>query len=112
MANTYGISERDERRIWLRDKRCVYCSVKFKKFPGGDSATIEHFNNNGPFGKYYNTALCCRACNSSKGVKTLRTWLKSAYCQRNGISENTVANAVRDYLRRRKRRFATRTSGR
>jgi len=52
MANTYGISDHNERRIRTRDKRCVYCGVKFRRVPRGNSATIEHFNNNGPFDQY------------------------------------------------------------
>jgi hypothetical protein len=110
MANTYGISERDERRIRTRDKHCVYCRVKFRKLPPRKSATIEHFKNNGPFRTYYNIAICCCGCNSSKSRKNLRRWLASPYCKRKGISETTVAKPVRDYLRRPARRFATRTS--
>jgi hypothetical protein len=105
MANKFGISDLDERRIRARDKRCVYCHVKLKKSPSRhpDSATIEHFNNNGPFGKFYNIAMCCRACNSSKGTKKLLDWLDSPYCQKNGISQQTVARAAQEYLRTKTR---------
>ena len=99
MANSYGISEQDEQRIRARDKNCVYCGVKLKKSPWRDSATIEHFNNDGPFQEYFNIAMCCRACNSSKGVKNLLAWLDSPYCQKKGISQRTVAKVVREYLR-------------
>jgi hypothetical protein len=107
MANSYGIADRDERRIRARDKRCVYCGVKLKKSPWCDSATIEHFNNDGPFTKYYNIAVCCRACNSSKGVKKLLAWLDSAYCQKKGITKHTVANVVREYLRKKRNGYET-----
>jgi hypothetical protein len=99
MANTYRISEQDERRIRARDKNCVYCGVELKKSPWRDSATIEHFNNDGPFQEYFNIAMCCRACNSSKGVKNLLKWLDSPYCRRKAISQRTVAEVVREYLR-------------
>jgi hypothetical protein len=99
MANTYGISDGDEQRIRARDKRCVYCGVTLKKSPWCDSATIEHFNNNGPFTKYSNIAMCCRACNSSKGVKKLLALLSSPYCEHKRITKDTVALVVRRYLR-------------
>jgi len=98
MANPYGISDRDERRIRARDKRCVYCGVTLRKSSWGDYPTIEHFNNDGPFDHYGNIAMCCRACNGSKGVTTLLVWLDSPYCQRKGISRARVAAVVRRYL--------------
>jgi hypothetical protein len=52
MANRYGISKQDEQEIRARDKRCVYCRVLMKQHPHAlcaSGATIEHFNNNGPF---------------------------------------------------------------
>src|ERR1700733_14357132 len=72
MSNPYGISEKDEPQIRARDKICVYCRILMKHYPhamGALGATIEHFNNNGPFEKKYNVAICCRRCNSSKGTK-------------------------------------------
>ena len=109
MANTYGISHRDEQRIRARDKRCVYCGVRLKKSPPRQSATIEHFNNDGPFSRYYNIAICCRACNSSKGEKKLLKWLASPYCQRKGITQQTVAKVVREYLRMKANSYAAQT---
>jgi hypothetical protein len=99
MANTYGISERDEQRIRIRDKHCVYCGVRLKNSPWCDRPTIEHFNNDGPFDSYANIAMCCRGCNSSKGVKPLLAWLASSYCQEKSITLKTVAPIVRRYLR-------------
>src|SRR5215467_1597549 len=100
MSNRYGISDQDERRIRARDTRCVYCGVIFKNSPRRDSATIEHFNNDEWLAEYFNVAMCCRACNSSKGVKSLLTWLDSPCCQTNGINQHSVADVVREYLRR------------
>ena len=102
MTNSYGISDRDEQKIRARDKRCVYCDVKFKKTLWRDSATIEHFNNDGPFAIYSNIAMCCRACNSSKGVKKLLTWLDSPYCQKKNIRQK-MAKVVRQHLRTKAR---------
>ena len=47
-----------------------------------------------------NIARCCISCNVSKGVKDPRAWLLSPYCQRKGITEQTVAETVREYLAR------------
>jgi hypothetical protein len=33
MANTYGISKKDEQEIRARDKTCVYCGVLMKQSP-------------------------------------------------------------------------------
>jgi hypothetical protein len=111
MANTYGISDRDEGRIRARDMCCVYCGVRLRKSSWEDYPTIEHFNNDGPYDRYFNIAMCCRACNRSKGMKTLLEWLKSSYCERKGISEATVARVVRRYLRSLQCRTRTLASG-
>jgi len=99
MANSYGISDRDERTIRARDKCCVYCGVRLKRRPWRHSATIEHFNNNGPFTRLWNIAMCCRGCNSSKGTHKLSIWLASVYCRKKKIGYDSVADVVRKYLR-------------
>ena len=102
MSNLYGISDKVEMRIRARDKTCVYCDASMKRWPckgRASEATLEHFNNRGPFSKKYNLAICCRGCNSSKGTKTLLAWFKSAYCEKKNICEATVALAVKRYLR-------------
>ena len=107
MSNTYGISEEDERAIRARDKTCVYCRVLMKQSPnamGPSGATIEHFNNDGPFHKKFNVAICCRRCNSSKGTKSLSAWFKTAYCCENKINPGTVAKPVRRFMRLKKGR--------
>jgi 5-methylcytosine-specific restriction endonuclease McrA len=101
MSNTYGISEQDEREIRARDKTCVYCGILMKQHPhamAAYGATIEHFNNDGPFKKKYNVAICCRRCNSSKGTMSLSAWFKTAYCREKKINEETVAKPVKEYL--------------
>ena len=62
-------------------------------------ATIEHFNNNGPFKKKYNLAICCRGCNSSKGTKSLSAWFKTLYCREKKITEKTVSKPVKEFMR-------------
>lgn len=66
-------------------KLCVYYRAKMKAYPHTkgtpkDEATFEHIDNNdGPTKD--NIALCCAACNSSKGTKKLLDWLDSPYCK-------------------------------
>lgn len=38
------------------------------------------------------------SCNASKGAKLLKDWLKSDYCKRKNINENTVAEVVKNAL--------------
>jgi hypothetical protein len=105
MANTYGISKKDEQEIRARDKTCVYCGVLMKQSPNAmcsSGATLEHFNNEGPLSKRYNVAICCRSCNSSKGTMRLPVWFEKSYCRKNKINEETVARAVKEYMRLKK----------
>ena len=70
---------------------------------GPSEATIEHFNNDGPFDKKYSLAICCRRCNSSRRDKSLSDWFKREYCLKNKINEKTVAKPVKEFLRLKKR---------
>ena len=73
-----------------------------KQYPhamAASGATIEHFNNDGPFQKKYNVAICCRRCNSSKGTKRLSVWFKTPYCREKKINEDTVSKPVKEYMR-------------
>jgi 5-methylcytosine-specific restriction endonuclease McrA len=102
MSNTYGISEQVEQEIRARDKSCVYCGIVMKQYPhsmAASGATIEHFNNDGPFEEKSNAAICCRSCNSSKGAMKLSAWFKTAYCQEKKINEETVSKPVKAYIR-------------
>jgi hypothetical protein len=102
MANTYGISKQDEQEIRARDKTCVYCGILMKRSVRSFGATIEHFDNDGPFAKKYNVAICCRGCNSSKGTKKLSVWFETRYCRENKISGKAVSKPVKDYMRLKK----------
>src|ERR1700737_2685644 len=104
MANHFGIPRDVENRIRARDQRCVYCRKVMKAYPHthgtpADKATIEHLDHRPPF--YWGDgiersgvngiALCCGACNSSRGKKTLAVWFRSPYCAEHDINARTVA---------------------
>ncbi len=111
MANRFGIPIDIENEIRERDTDCVYCRRQMKSYhqvkgTRGDQATIEHFNLDGPF--YWShglekedLAICCRGCNSSRGMKKLLEWFETPYCVERNINENTVANPVKKYIRRK-----------
>jgi 5-methylcytosine-specific restriction endonuclease McrA len=82
--NRWGIPKWLEEEVNKRDKACVYCGVKFlKTIPRNGSrkfkATWEHIINNANIKTRENIALCCGACNSSKGTKKLSDWINSDY---------------------------------
>lgn len=102
MANRWGIPSEVEEFVRQRDFSCVYCRITFigtvpthKTRP-----TWEHIVNdiriNGPD----NIALCCGSCNASKGSKLLIDWLNSNYCLTKGITKDSVAMVVKNYLNR------------
>jgi len=97
-------------RVRQRDQLCVYCHKKmiwpFDTSNREDSATLEHLDEVGP-GLWKEglredgLAFCCGACNSSRGPKSHLDWFKTSYCRDRGITAETLAEPVRDYLRRR-----------
>jgi len=111
MPNRFGIPDDLLQITRKRDDRCVYCQkemvVPSINNPRNDWATIEHLNRFGPF--YWKERLemadiviCCFSCNSSRGVKKLVDWFQSAYCVRQNINEQTVAEPVKKYLATRR----------
>lgn len=107
MANNFGIPTEEMRRIVTRDKKCAYCSkvliYPYDSMNRRDSATIEHLDFDGPF--YWrdgleakNIVMACGSCNSSRGQKTLRSWLESEYCAKRSITIDTVSPAVAVYI--------------
>lgn len=101
MTNRWNIPPDLEAEVRARDLRCVYCGVMFA-FPSrsrGTTASWEHIINDESIITRENIALSCCACNASKGQKTLHAWMGSPYCQRLGITWETVASVVRDALR-------------
>ena len=102
-SNVYGIHEDELKKLWLRDKKCVYCCVKLKRYTHGkgnvgDKATIEHIDNIVRH-KGSNLCLCCNACNASKGLKRLASWFKSQYCKDKKIGPKTIAPVVRKWIK-------------
>lgn len=109
MSNKFQIPDDEIAKIRERDAVCVYCG-KIMAFPFDrtryfDSATIEHLNPDPPY--YWthgmtadNIAICCGACNSSRGAKQLSDWFKTKYCIERGICADSVAGPVKQYLLR------------
>jgi hypothetical protein len=98
--NRWNIPDWLEKEVMERDKSCIYCGVVFgfadARF--GSRPSWEHILNDAGIITRENIALCCRSCNSSKGVKVLSVWLDSPYCKKRGISRDNVAAIVRNAL--------------
>jgi hypothetical protein len=110
MSNKFGIPNSELIKILARDKKCAYCHKSliypYVRTNHQDCATIEHLNFDGPF--YWKKGLqiediviCCGKCNSSRGIKKLQDWFKTKYCIDKNINENSVADPVKDYLKRK-----------
>src|SRR5208283_3749610 len=68
--NRWNIPTSLEQEVIERDKSCVYCGVAF----GAENRpSWEHIVNDARIITRENITLCCRACNSSKGVKPLES---------------------------------------
>ncbi|RLQ20165.1 HNH endonuclease [Seongchinamella sediminis] len=100
MANSWNIPDWLEREVIERDQDCVYCHVDFsiehttrKTIP-----TWEHIVNDARIVTRENIARCCSSCNASKGARDLADWLESSYCERNGITRDSVADVVKRAL--------------
>jgi hypothetical protein len=103
--NRWDIPAWLEDEVRARDKICVHCGVEMidRMPPGGSRrnvATWEHIINDASIVTRKNIALCCAACNSSKGTKDLSDWINSPYCQRHGITGDSVADIIKEALRR------------
>jgi len=93
--NNLNIPESLENEIRDRDKKCVYCSRIFNDI---EKPNWEHSINDETIISNKNIALYCRACNSSKGDKSLQNWLNTKYCLKNNINKYTVAEVVKDAI--------------
>jgi len=101
--NAWNIPDSLEKEVRDRDKKCVYCGVEMlqkvtRGSERGTVATWEHIINDARIITRENIALCCCACNASKGQKRLVDWLRSSYCAKHGIREDTVAQIVKKAL--------------
>ncbi len=104
MKNKYGLPENELNKIRQRDKECVYCHKKLvtpsPNKPYKDWATIEHLNHLPPWNNINTVAICCGGCNSSRGKRKITEWFKSKYCIERNINYETVANSVKEYIRK------------
>jgi 5-methylcytosine-specific restriction endonuclease McrA len=100
MANRWGIPREVENIVRQRDLACVYCGVDFTEDMRSRKTkpSWEHIVNDIRVNGIDNIALCCMSCNASKGAKFLEDWLKSDYCNAKGITENTVAQVVKNVI--------------
>ncbi|MFA5893983.1 MAG: HNH endonuclease [Candidatus Margulisiibacteriota bacterium] len=105
----WGLGEL-RKKIEKRDKLCAFCRVKMRKWhskgPRGKAPTIEHLDNDENNKDESNIVMCCTSCNSSKGEKELRDWLKSDYCKckEKNITEKTIKNViVKKFLKEHKK---------
>lgn len=97
--NRWNIPPWLEAEVMERDKACIYCGVLYSSAERfGARPSWEHIVNNAKIITRENIALCCRSCNSSKGAKLLEVWLESPYCQKRGITRDSVAAIVRSAL--------------
>ncbi len=103
--NNWGIPKEIEENVKIRDRFCVYCHAEFQSHSNADrkfKATWEHIDNDRWDDQTImciNIALCCASCNASKGQKPIRKWFSSEYCKKKGITENTVAEPIKKFLR-------------
>ncbi|MCU0394070.1 MAG: HNH endonuclease [Thermoflexibacter sp.] len=102
MANRWGIPKEVEELVKQRDLSCVYCGISFTNtiLNSKTRPTWEHIINDIRINGTDNIALCCGSCNASKGRKVLNEWLNSQYCLTKGITKDSVAPIVREYLGR------------
>ena len=98
--NRWNIPEWLENEIRERDKQCVYCGTMFDSNSESRKSkpTWEHIVNYAKIINRDNIALCCFSCNASKGTKELSHWLKSTYCLKRNITNETVADVVKRAL--------------
>jgi len=110
---SYGITREEYEFIRKRDKYCVYCHKQFdlahSQKRRNDWDTVEHLNHRqdwdsvGSFHKENKPVpeiitICCLACNSSRGAKSLKTWFQSEYCIQKKIDYETVDEVVKKYI--------------
>ncbi len=97
--NNWNIPKLMEDAILERDQACVYCGILFRAAASKkEMPSWEHIINDARIVTLENIARCCIGCNASKGAKDLKVWLGSPYCERKGITSETVAPVVKKAL--------------
>ena len=114
MITKFGILQQQLDAIVERDKDCVYCHKimisPYNTTKRADSVTIEHLNHRADWNSvqdfnsrnlpvYPIIALCCGACNSSRGSKPLLTWFQTSYCKNRNINPDSVSEVVKEYIK-------------
>src|SRR5262245_17248214 len=102
--NRWSIPAWLEKEVRERDKACVYCGIDMLETPPLQGprkavATWEHIINDARLICRENIARCCAACNSSKGSRVLSVWIESEYCQKHGITNDSVSEVVKAALK-------------
>ncbi len=102
MANRWGIPKDVEEFVKERDTQCVYCGILFtySVLSYKTRPTWEHIITDIRINGTDNIALCCGSCNASKGMKILEVWLTGKYCSTKGITKDSVADVIKEYLSR------------
>ncbi len=113
MKAKYGIPQEDLNLCVERDKACVYCRKDmvnpWSSNNKSDSVTIEHLNHRQDWDSVASyiaegkpipeiIAICCGACNSSRGSLSLLRWFETSYCMERSINYRTVSGVVRNYI--------------
>jgi hypothetical protein len=95
--NNWNIPDWLEKEVRGRDRNCVYCRIEFgsSKETRKSLATWEHIVNDAKIINRENIVRCCLSCNASKGTKKLSDWFESDYCQKRGITRDSVAKVVK-----------------
>jgi hypothetical protein len=98
--NRWSIPNWLEQEVRARDAHCIYCGVEFAvgSAQRRSRPSWEHIVNDAKIVTRENIALCCIACNASKGAKLLPDWLQSKYCKSRGITEESIAAVARALL--------------
>ena len=114
--NRWNIPDWLELEVRARDVRCIYCGVEMLASPDPEGrrarvVTWEHIINDARIITRENIALCCTACNASKGTKHLGEWLKSTYCEGRGITADTIARVAVMALEAEKNDLVQRSTG-
>jgi hypothetical protein len=96
----YHISDEIRKILESRDKECVYCHISFGSGKAKDS--VEHIENEtwkkNP-AELGDLAICCLACNGSKGTYNLLEWFEKPYCKSKNIHKETVSPAIKEWIK-------------
>lgn len=100
--------------IYQRDGyHCVYCGMGYEQlFSPSSHLTLDHLvpHELGGTNEARNLVTACRTCNSSRGSKNLKDFLKYLE-EKKGIDPEVVRNRIKLAVRRKLRNFKERLNG-